>query len=251
MTINLKKLQSIGRRKLKLEGSIEWSQVPRTQSLLLSNQTLGKEYLSTRTAANGTTHVISYFDASSLEPVDIFHELCKAKLDELGFATIEGAALDSMRDCSKDDPKYIMDANSAVTIVQETLVNAILFSQFPEESRSQRERMILRFESSDALTTLHTQMGFWGTAGVSYYRAASIGATIPFPEELVSKAIERTPDRESIRKEYNATNSLLDELSKMKLNELITTTRRFTEQESTKILDVIMRLFSAKTGLSC
>ena len=176
----------------------------------------------------------------------MFHELCKAKLNELGFTTIEAAALDAMRDCSKDDPKYIRDANSAATIVIETCANLILFSLFPEESRVQRERMVLRFESSDALTTLHTQMGFWGTAGVCYYKAASNISGMPFPQDLIEKAIERAPDGQEIRKEYDAINSLLEELPKIDIS-----LERLVDQDSLKIIDVMLRLFVAKTGLEC
>ncbi|MHB1869103.1 MAG: hypothetical protein ACYCPP_09190 [Nitrososphaerales archaeon] len=70
MAINLKKLQAIARRRLKLKSPVEWNLVSKSH---LSSQGLGKEYLSTRTSAAG--HVISYSDASSLEAVDAFHEM--------------------------------------------------------------------------------------------------------------------------------------------------------------------------------
>jgi hypothetical protein len=239
LSINLKKLQAAARRRLELKGSVEWRQVPKNH---LQRQGLGNEFLSTRTAA--TKHVISYSDASSLKPADVFHELSKAKLNELGFSAIEAAALNAIMECSKDDPKYIVDANSAVAIVQETLANSILFSLFREESRIQRERMVLRFESQDALTTLHTQMGFWGTAGVSYYLLASKRSDTSFPRELVEKAIARASDGEEIKKEYDAINSILEELPNMNLTE-----ERIPDDDSFKIVEVIVRLFSKKTGL--
>ena len=241
MAINLKKLQALARRKLDLKDPIQWNLVSKGQ---LSSQGLGKDYLSTR--SNATGHVISYSDADSLEPVDAFHELCRAKLNELGFIAIEAAALNVMRDCSKNDPKYIKDASSAITIVVETLANSILFSSFSEESKIQRERMILRFESSDALTTLHTQMGFWGTAGACYHRAACKNSGTPFPDELVERAIERSSDGQEIRKEYDLTNSLLEELPKIGVH-----SERITEQDGIRVVDVMVRLFNAKTGLEC
>jgi len=229
LPINLKKLQAIARRRLKLKDPVEWKKVSKSQ---LKSQGLGSEYLSTRSNIN--KHVISYSDASSLEAFDVFHEMCKAKLNELGFNRIEAAALDAMRDCGKDDPKYIRDANSAAAIVLETLANSNLFSLFPEESRTQRERMVLRFESTDALTTLHTQMGFWGTAGVSYYLAASNRSGTPFPQDLVEKAIVRASDGQEIRKEYDVINSLLDELPKINPSlELL------ANEDSLKIVDVM------------
>jgi len=188
--------------------------------------------------------MILYPQAKSLEEVDVLHALCKAKLNELGFTTIEAAALDSIRICSKDDPKYIIDATAAESIVIETYSNTLLFSYFPEESKAQRERMVLRFESSDALTSLHTQMGFWGTAGVSYYREASHSCDLPFPEEIIEKAMERASSE--IRKEYDVVNSLLDELPKIDAH-----VEKLTPEDSIKIVDVIVRLFSAKTGLEC
>ncbi len=241
MAINLKKLQAVARRRLKLKGSVEWNSISKNQ---LANQGLGSEYLSTRT--NGIAHIISYSDASSLEPVDIFHELCRAKLNEMGFTTIESAALEAMGDCCKADPKYIRDANSASTIVLEAFTNSILFSLFPEESRAQREQRVLRFESSDALTTLHTQMGFWGTAGVCYHLTASINSGNQFPKDLVEKAITRASDGEVIKKEYDVINSLLEELPKIDL-----TLERIPDEVSIKIVDVMLRLFAAKTGLEC
>lgn len=240
LAINLKKHQAIARRKLKLKSPVDWRQLSKNQQALL-----GKGYLSLR--SSGSSHVIMYSDVSLLDEVDLYHELCKAKLYELGFATIESAGLHAIRDCTKDDPIYISDANSAVTIVMETFVNMILFSFFQAESKTARERMSLRFESSDALTTLHTQMGFWGTAGVSYHIAASVNSNLPFPRELVEKAIVRASDGQEIRKEYDVINSLLEELPKLDFNGL----ERISEQDGMQIIDVIMRLFSAKTGLEC
>jgi hypothetical protein len=246
LPINLKKLQSIARRKVQLKGSVEFKLIPKGQR---SAQGLGREFLNTRTNTTTMTHTISYSDSSSLQASDIFHEICKAKLNELGFTTIEAAALDTMRDCSKDDPRFIKDANSATAIIVEAYANSLLFSIFSEESRESRERMILRFESSDALTTLHTQMGFWGTAGVSYYRAASSNASLEFPAELIEKAMRRASDGEEIRKEYETTNSLLDELPRIDLGE--NSLERLSDEDSMKIIDVMMRLFSAKTRLEC
>ena len=240
MAINLKKLQAIARRKLNLKDAIQWDLVSQSQL----SQGLGKDYLSIRSGGEG--HVISYSNAESLEPVDVFHELCRAKLNELGFTIIEAAALNAIRDCSKNEPNYIKDASSAVTIVIETFANSILFLSFPEESRIQRERMILRFESSDALTTLHTQMGFWGTAGVCYHRAACNNSGSPFPEDLIRKAIERASDSHDLRKEYDVINHLLEELPKLELG-----LERISEQDGIRVADVMVRLFSAKTGLEC
>jgi hypothetical protein len=195
------------------------------------------------------SHTISYSDASSLEPADVFHEMCKARLNELGFTTIEAAALDTMRDCCKDDPKYIRDANSAAAIVLETYANSLLFSIFPEESRDRRERMVLRFESGDALTTLHTQMGFWGTAGVSYHKTASGNAGLPFPQDLIEKAMGRASDGQEIKKEYDVINSLMDELPKIDVGQK--NLERLPDAKSIKIVDITVRLFAAKTGLEC
>jgi hypothetical protein len=239
LAINLKKLQAVARRKLHLKGSVEWNMVPKSQTSVL-----GGGFLSIKSV--GTAHVISYSSASSLGPVDVFHEMCKAKLDEVGFTTIEAAALNAMRDCCKDDPKYIRDANSAVVIIIETYVNSLLFSLFPEESRAQRERMMLRFESSDALTTLHTQMGFWGTAGVCYYRAASNNSKIAFPEDLIEKAIGRASDGQEIRKEYDTINLLLGQLPQIDLR-----VQSLSPEDSIRIIGVTVGLFSAKTGLKC
>ncbi|MDG6996067.1 MAG: hypothetical protein JRN52_09090 [Nitrososphaerota archaeon] len=245
MAINLKKLQSIARRRLELKGSVEFNPVPKGQ---ISAHGLGREYLGTRTNTTTMAHTISYSDSSSLEPSDVFHEMCKAKLNEMGFTTIEAAALGVMSDCSKDDPKYIVDANSASAIVIETYANSILFSLFPEESKEPRERMALRFESSDALTTLHTQMGFWGTGGVCYHLAASKNSETFFPQDLIEKAIGRASDGEAIRKEYDTINSLLDELPKVDLKAGV---ERFSDTDGIKIVEVMVRLFAAKTGLDC
>lgn len=243
MAINLKKLQAIARRRLNLRGSIEFKQVSNTQL-----KELGKEFLNTKTNTTTMVHTVSYSNSSSLEPVDVFHEMCKAKLNELGFNTIEAAALNAMRDCCKDDPKYIVDANSAVTIIVETYANLLLFSMFPEESREQREHMVLRFESSDALTTLHTQMGFWGTAGPCYYRLASRKSGMPFPQDLIEKAIARASDGLEIRKEYDTINSLLDELPEIDVHDV---PEALADADGIKIVELMVRLFSAKTGLDC
>jgi hypothetical protein len=241
MSINLKKLQAIARRKLKLKGYIEWTPVPKSQ---LALHRIGKEYLSTRT--NDMTHTISYTDVSSLAPADVFHEMCKVKLNEMGFDKIEAGALEAMRDCCANDPKYIKDASSAVAIVLETYTNSILFRLFPEESKMQREQIVSRFESSDAVTTLHTQLGFWGTAGISYHLVASDNSGIQFPQNLVEKAIARASGGEEIRREYDVISAVLKELPRLDLER-----ERMTEQESMKIVETMLRLFAAKTGLDC
>lgn len=240
LALNLKKLQAVARRKLQLKGVVEWRSLSKDQQAFL-----GKGYLSVR--SSGMSHVIMYSDVSLFDEVDVYHELCKAKLYEMGFLTIEMAALSAMRDCTKDDQKYIRDANSAVTIVMETLVNTLLFSFFQEESKAKRELMSLRFESSDALTTLHTQMGFWGIAGVSYHLAASLNSKVPFPTELVENAIERASDAKEIWKEYEMVNSLLQELPKLEFKVV----ERISDQDGMQITDIITRLFSTKTGLDC
>ncbi|MDG6904281.1 MAG: hypothetical protein JRN20_00690 [Nitrososphaerota archaeon] len=239
MPINLKKLQAYARRKLQITSPVEWDSVSKGRTSQMESS-----YLSAR--FNGKSHIISYSNVSSLNQTDVFHALCIAKLNEMGFTTIEAAALDSIRICTKDDPKFIVDANSAETIVVETYANSLLFFHFPDESKVQRERMILRFESSDALTTLHTQMGFWGTAGVSYHRAASNNSNIPFPNDLIEKAMQRASDGVEIKKEYDAINLLLEELPKIDVQ-----VERLTPEDSIRIVDLMVRLFSAKTGLEC
>lgn len=244
MPPNLKKLQSIARRRLGLKDSIEFKSVPKSQASTLR---IGSEFLSTSTNALTLTHTIMYSDSSSLKQADIYHEFCKAKLNECGFTTIEAASLNGMRDCSKDDPKYIRDANSALAIVSEVYASSLLFSKFEEEAKESRERIVLRFESSDALTSLHTQMGFWGTAAVSYYKLASEWAGVAFPQKQIEQAIERASDGSEIKKEYEQINNLLSNLPKVDLLQI----ERISDVESIQIVDVIVRLFGAKTGLQC
>jgi hypothetical protein len=244
LSLNLKKLQSNARRRLGLKGSIEFKSVPRSQA---SSLRIGSEFLSTSTNALTLSHTIMYSDVTSLNPADIYHEFCKAKLNECGFTTIEAASLSAIRDSSKSDPKYIRDTNSAVVIVSEAYASSLLFSNFKEEARDSRESIVLRFESSDALTSLHTQMGFWGTAGLSYYKLASQWAGVIFPQKQIEQAIERASDGEEIKKEYQQINELLSSLPNIDLLQ----TERISDSDSIQIVDVITRLFSAKTGLEC
>lgn len=243
MPLNLKKLQSIGRRRLGLKGRIEFTSIPKGQA---SSLRIGSDFLSTSTNALTLTHTIVYSDSSTLDPAGIYHEFCKAKLNECGFTTIESAALDTIRDSSKDDPKYIRDANSAAVIVSEAYASSLLFSKF-EEVKEGRERVVLRFESSNALTSLHTQMGFWGTAAICYYKLASEWAGIAFPQRQIEQAIERASDGKEIRKEYDQINGLLSSLPKLDLLQI----ERIPDVEGINIVDVIVRLFGTKTGLQC
>lgn len=243
MPLNLKKLQSIARRRIGLKGNVKFESVPRTQLKALK---IGPAFLSTSTNSSTLTHTIVYCDVSSLYPADFYHEFCRAKLNECGFTTIELAALDTIRDCSKEDPKYILDANSATAVVSEVYASALLFSKF-EEASEKRESIVLRFESSDALTNLHTEMGFWGTAAVCYYKNASERAQIHFPRKQIEQAIERSKDSEDIKTEYEEINSLLEDLPKFDLLSI----ERISDVESIAIVDIIVRLFAAKTGLEC
>ena len=162
-----------------------------------------------------------------------------------GFKLIENAALAALKDCSKDEPKYIIDANSAVVIASEVYTSWILFTYFPE-SEERRQEIVQRFASSDALTSVHTRMGFWGIAGIAYYRISSEWAGKEFPSKQIEAAIGRAADGKAISEELSKIESILRELPKIeKVNE------QFSNETQLQILDVITRLFSAKTGLEC
>jgi hypothetical protein len=244
LVLNLKKLQSIARRRLNLKGQVEFKPVSKSYLASMRIDSL----LSTATNSLTQAHTVSYSDASSLKVADVYHELCKAKLNEIGFTTIESASLNAMRDCCKNEPKYIRDASSAETIVVETYANASLFKAFPEESSERRNEMVLRFESSDALTSLRTQLGFWGTAAVCYYREASKRAGISFPDEIIERAIERALNGSEMKKEYDAINARLGELSKIDAEQV---EERISDEDSVKIIEVIVGLFSDGTSLEC
>ena len=160
--MNLKKAQSIARRRLGLTGEVEFvhKDGPGGRILAVSNPKASLEM----------KHVFVYSKADSLNPADVYHEMSRAKLYQLGFKTVENAALVALKDCAGEDPKYIFDANSAVVIVAEVYTSYLLYSHFSEEVEKSRQDTVLRFESSDALTSLHTRMGFWGTAGIAYYK---------------------------------------------------------------------------------
>jgi hypothetical protein len=236
--LNLKKIQSIARRRLGLSGEVEFVQRdgPEGRILVASNPKASLEM----------KHIFAYSNAASLDPADIYHEMCRAKLYELGFKTVENAALVALKDCGGDDPKYIFDANSAVVIVSEVYSSFLLYSNFPEESEKRRVETVLRFESSDALTNLHTQMGFWGTAGIAYYKLAAQWSGRSFPTKQVEAAISRATDGQAIADELQKIEVVLGELPR--LNNPI---RNFSDSEQIQILSVISELFTAKTGIQC
>lgn len=236
MTINLKKLQSYARRRLGLYGQVEFVKVSSRASGILA----------TSTNTLDMKHTISYSDAATLDTADVYHEMCRAKLDEYGFKSVENAALVALRDCSKNDPKYIMDANSAVVIVSEVYTSWLLFTYFPEESEERRQRIVQRFQSSDALTSLHTRMGFWGVAGITYYKIASEWSGKEFPSKFVESAISRATDGKAISEELSKIEAVLRELPRVdRVNEPLSDTMQL------QILDAITSLFCAKTGLEC
>ena len=235
MPLNLKKFQSITRRRIDLKWQVDFKNVSKSAGRT--------NILSVSSNSSSQIHTILYSNVEGMHPADIYHEFCKAKLNEIGFTTIEAAALSAIRDCCKEDPKYIRDANSAVAIVSETYSNELLFSKFQEESKSRRESIVNRFESNDALTTLHTQMDFWGTAGVCYYKLASERTETFFPQKQIEQAIERTTNSE-IQKEYDQINKVLQELPKL---DFVT----ISDTDSIRIVEIITSLFSLKTGLEC
>jgi len=245
LAINLKKIQSIGRRRLSLSGEVDFLNVGTSKGR--TQQATGG-VLATTTNSVTMRHTISYSNVETLEVADVYHELCRAKLDELGFKTIEAAALSAMRECCKDDPKFIIDANSATIVVSEVYTNWLLFTLFPEESRARREEMVLRFESSDALTSLHTRMGFWGVAGVAYYKVASEWSGKLFPYKEIEAAIHRASDGASIAEELSKIEPVLYDLPKMKDDGIPSS---LSDTDQILIVEGIVKLFSAKTGLEC
>ena len=225
----------MARRRLGLSGEIEFRSV-RGRSELLS------------TSTNSVTmrHTILYSNIETLQEADVFHELCRAKLDEYGFKTIEAAAISAMRECCKDDPKHIIDANSSVVVVSEVYTSWLLFTFFPEESNTRRMEIVLRFESSDALTSLHTRMGFWGTAAIAYYKLASEWSGNQFPSKQIEAAIHRASDGSVILEELERTEATLRDLPKINdLNSVLSDT------DQIRMVECIVRLFSKKTGLEC
>ena len=252
MAINLKKLQSIGRRRLGLTGEVEFLSVDRAKGNVQARripQAMGG-VLATTTNSVTLKHTISYSNVQTLEPADVYHELCRAKLDELGFRTIEAAALSAIRECCKDDPKFIIDANSSVIVVAEVYTNWLLFNFFPDESSARREEMVLRFESSDALTSLHTRMGFWGIAGVAYYKVASEWSGNPFPDKQVEAAVRRASDGASIAQELTKIESILHDLPRLAEQQDVMPSS-LSDSDQILIVEGIVRLFSAKSGLEC
>ncbi len=243
MPLNLKKLQSAARRRIGLKGDVQFKSVPKSR---LTTLRIGSGFLSTSTNSSTLKHTIVYSDASSLDPTDVYHEFCRAKFNECGFTTIELAALDTMKECSKEDPKYILDANSAIAVVSEVYTSALLFSKF-EEASQRRETIVMRFESDDALTNLHTEMGFWGTGAICYYKNACERARADFPQKQIEKAFHRSKDSKELQKEYEQINNLLADLPKIDL----LTMERISDTDSISIVDVIVRLFATKTGLEC
>ena len=235
MPLNLKKLQSIARRRIDLKWQVDFKNVSKSAEKTT--------ILSVSSNPSSQIHTLLYSNIEGIHLADIYHEFCRSKLNEIGFVTIEAAALSAMRDCCKDDPKYIRDANSAVAIISEAYSNELLFSKFQEESKTRREGIVNRFESSDALITLHTQMGFWGTAGVCYYKLASERTETFFSQKRIEQAIERTNNSE-IQKEYDQINKALLELPKLGFTMI-------SDTNSIKIVEVITNLFSLKTGLQC
>ena len=231
-------MQSIARRRLGLNGEVEFVQKDGPEGRILA--------VSNPTSSLKMKHAIVYSKADSLDPADVYHEMCRAKLYELGFKTTENAALVALRDCAGEDPKYIFDANSAIVIVAEVYTSYLLYSYFPEESEKRRQEIVLRFESSDALTSLHTQMGFWGTAGIGYYELAAERSGKEFPSKLVDAAIARASDGKAISEELEKVENVLRELPMVS-----TPIRDFSDSEQIQILSVISELFTAKTGIQC
>lgn len=237
--MNLKKIQASARRRLALSGEIEFVQKNGPAGRILEASTV-------KPNSDEIKHVIVYSKAEALDPADVYHEMSRAKLYELGFRAIEDAALVALKECAADDPRYIFDANSAIVIVVEVYASYLLYSHFPEESENRRREIISRFESSDALTNLHTQMGFWGTAGIAYYRIAAEWAGRPFPSKRIEAAISRASDGNSISEELAKINAVLSKLPK-----IADPPRDFSEDEKLRILSTITELFTAKTGIKC
>jgi len=231
-------MQSIARRRLGLSGEVEFVQKDGPEGRILAS--------SSQTSTIEMKHLVMYSKAESLDPADVYHEMCRAKLYELGFKTIENAALVALKDCAGDDPKYIFDANSAVVIVTEVYSSYLLYTSFPEESEKRREEIVLRFESENSLTSLHTQMGFWGTGGIAYYKLAAEWAGKYFPTKLVDAAIARASDGKAIEEELTKIEAVLSQLPKIE-----NPARKFSDSDSIQILAVISELFTAKTGIKC
>ncbi len=122
-------MQSIARRRLDLTGEVEFVQKDGPDGRILA--------ASAQKSSLEMKHVVLYSNADSLDPADVYHEMCRAKLYELGFKGIENVALMAIKDCAGDDPKYIFDANSAIVIVSEVYTSLPPLRELPGRIREQ------------------------------------------------------------------------------------------------------------------
>ncbi len=231
-------LEGISRDRLKLAGVVKLVPVPRSQ--------LVQQGLATNPAVTSTSddmsHTIKYVANIKLEDHMFFHEFSRAKLNEVGFKSVEKLTEERMAKCSSESEASQMRV--ALILVEETLADAILYRFFPKESEELRNELDYSFLMTTNLRNIERKLGLQGIIQAAGYRVSKRQAGLGESLALGRAVHEAFRDGETVTY-YDRSFVVLSGLPQVGGPEGI---RELDDAEVRHIADSVVALYEVMTG---
>jgi len=139
--------------------------VPETE---LVSPEFGNTYALICSNNDASQHLVRYV-ADRLEDADLFHEFCHAKMNEIGFKKVE-TEMERRGQSLPSNQREVQ--NRAVILIAEVYANALLFSNFRNESESIRANLDYSCLFTNSLRSVVQALGYTGIAQIVGHRVS-------------------------------------------------------------------------------
>ncbi len=236
-------LERISRERLGFTGTITLVAVPKTQFVA---QGLGVNPVLTSTTEDLSKHTIKYVANVRLEDHLFFHEFSRAKLNEIGFRRVESLIDERISKCCSSEEEAA-EMRIARTLVAETLVDAILYRYFRNESEELRNELDYSFLMTANLRNVERRLGLQGITQAAGYRVskrqAGLGENAAF-----GGAVRQAFGEGDAVKNYERILAILSRLPQVGGVDRI---KQLSDAEVGVIIDCVLDLFEIETGKKC
>lgn len=236
-------LERISRERLGFTGAVTLVAVPKTQ---LAAQGLAVNPVLTSTTGDLSKHTIKYVANVRLEDHLFFHEFSRAKLNEIGFRTVESLIDEKISKCCSSEEEAA-EMRVARTLVAETLVDAILYRYFRKESEELRNELDYSFLMTANLRSVERRLGLQGITQAAGYRVSKKQAGLGENAAFGSAVREAFKEGEAA-KNYERILAILSRLPQVGSADGI---KKLDDDEVAVVVNCILDLFEVETGRKC
>lgn len=164
LVVDTDALLSEARSRLKISGTVTIQAVPQSEAV---SPEFGLAPALTASNEDASKHEIRYV-ADRVNDVDLFHELCHVKLNEIGFRKVE-VAIEHKTICWAPGQEQ-EEMNKAAIFGAEAYANSLLFKYFRKESESLMISLDQRFLLAQSIRILVQKLGSNGIAQTVIHR---------------------------------------------------------------------------------